>query len=149
MLPLAVLLLVPPLLKDIADQLDQARQPQPLIAAGQWLAANTPPDAVIMTRDPWELNWYSQRRAVMIPMEPPDVIRAMGQQYGVTYLLLGGPSGSKRPQLAPLYGRQPMAGMNMTEVYHTDEGGAITIYQLATLTSAEWGVRNAEYHEMY
>ena len=42
-LPLAVALLVPPMLKDIATQVDQARQPQPLIAAGAWLAANTPP----------------------------------------------------------------------------------------------------------
>jgi hypothetical protein len=128
-LPLAVALLVPPMLQDIATQVEQAREPQPLIAAGEWLAANTPPDAVIMTRDPWELNWYSNRRAVMIPMEPPDVIRAIGRQYGATYLLLGGPSGSKRPQLAPLYQRQPMDGMNVTEVYHTDESGAITIYR--------------------
>jgi hypothetical protein len=128
-LPLALLLLVPPMLQDITTQVEQARQPQPLIAAGAWLAANTPADAVIMTRDPWELNWYSNRRAVMIPMEPPDVIRAVGRQYGATYLLLGGPSGSKRPQLAPLYQRQPMAGMSVTEVYHTDEGGAITIYR--------------------
>jgi hypothetical protein len=128
-LPLAVLLLVPPMLQDIATQVEQAREPQPLIAAGEWLVANTPADAVIMTRDPWELNWYSNRRAVMIPMDPPDVIREIGRQYGATYLLLGGPSGSKRPQLAPLYQRQPMDGMNVTEVYHTDEGGAITIYR--------------------
>jgi hypothetical protein len=66
----------------------------------------------------------------MIPMEPPDAIREIGRQYGATYLLLGGPtSGSRRPQLAPLYQRQPLAGMNVTEVYHTDEGGAITIYR--------------------
>ena len=110
-------------------QADSARQPDPFAAAGRWLAAHTPPDAVIMARDPWELNWYSQRKVVMIPWGPLDDIRQIGRQYHVTYLWLGGPTGTARPQLGPLYQRKPLAGMAVQEVYRSTGDEPITIYQ--------------------
>jgi 4-amino-4-deoxy-L-arabinose transferase-like glycosyltransferase len=39
----------------------------PDVAAYEWLAEHTPPDAVVMTRNPWQLNWHARRPAVMIP----------------------------------------------------------------------------------
>jgi hypothetical protein len=44
-----------------------------------------------MTRDPWELNWYIDRRAVMIPNDDLATIEKVARDYGVTYLQLGGP----------------------------------------------------------
>ena len=36
---------------------------------------NSTPADVVMTRDPWELNWYTGRKAVMIPFEDLDTIK--------------------------------------------------------------------------
>ena len=96
------------------------------MAAGRWLAANTPSDAVVMSRDPWELNWYSERKAVMIPWGPLEDIRAAGKQYGADYLVVGGPSWRfRRAQVEPLLDQ-----LGATEVYHSPDG-AIRIYRWA------------------
>jgi hypothetical protein len=129
LLPLVVLLVLGPAWQNIASQANTARSPDPFAVAGRWLAANTPPDAVIMTREPWELNWYSQRKVVMIPWGSVADVRQIGQQYHVTYLWLGGPTGTARPQLGPLYQGKPLAGMTVHEVYRSQGDEPITIYQ--------------------
>lgn len=58
------------------------------VAIGRWIAANTPPDAVVMTRNPWEMSWHSGRRAVMLPLGTTDEIYATMRQYHVTVLEL-------------------------------------------------------------
>ena len=58
------------------------------VAIGRWIAANTPPDAVVMTRNPWEMSWHSGRRAVMLPLGTTDEIYATMRQYHVTVLAL-------------------------------------------------------------
>jgi hypothetical protein len=67
-------------------------RPTSFTVAMDWLAANSTPQDVIMTRDPWELNWHSGRKAVMIPYEDLSTIKRIAQQYGVTMLQLGGPA---------------------------------------------------------
>jgi len=44
-----------------------------------------------MTRDPWELSWYTRREAVMIPFDDMAIIERIARQYDVTMLQLGGP----------------------------------------------------------
>jgi uncharacterized membrane protein YhaH (DUF805 family) len=44
-------------------------------------------EVIVMTRDPWSLNYVTGYRAVMVPNEPLDVILDVADRYGVTYLL--------------------------------------------------------------
>ena len=108
---------------DIAKLTAGNARPDNFAAAGRWAAAHLPPDAVVMVRNPWEFNWYAQRRAVMIPEGSLADIQAIIRQYGVTHLWLGGPADSLtaptpvRRALAPLYRRQPLPGLPATLLY--------------------------------
>ncbi len=54
-----------------------------------WLAANTPADAIMMTRNPWQLNWQSQRPALMIPYTVDrQILLRLAQHYRARYLVL-------------------------------------------------------------
>jgi 4-amino-4-deoxy-L-arabinose transferase-like glycosyltransferase len=54
-----------------------------------WLKANTPQDAVMMTRNPWQLNWQSQRPALMIPYTVDrQTLLNIAQHYHARYLVL-------------------------------------------------------------
>ena len=62
---------------------------QPDLTAYAWLRANTPPDTVMMTRLPWQLNWHAERPAVMIPNTADrDQLMQIAAHYGVDYLVL-------------------------------------------------------------
>jgi hypothetical protein len=66
------------------------------IDTGRWIQANLP-GSVTMTRNPWELHFYSEEKAVQIPLAPlEDVIRA-AKYYGVTHLI----PETARPALNP------------------------------------------------
>lgn len=59
------------------------------LAAYEWLQANTPPDAVIMTRLPWQVNWHTERPAVMIPnTDDRELLLQIARHYGAQYLVL-------------------------------------------------------------
>lgn len=75
------------------------------VAIARWVAANTPPDAVVMTRNPWELSFHSGRHTVMIPYDTLDAILAVAKQYHVTYLQLDHLNDryTRRAALGPLY----------------------------------------------
>lgn len=61
----------------------------PDLAAYAWLEANTPPDAVIMTRIPWQLNWHTERPAVMIPNTADRAqLLYLANYYNAEYLIL-------------------------------------------------------------
>jgi hypothetical protein len=77
----------------------------PLVVAW-WVRDNTPADAIVMTRNPWELSFHSERQSVMIPFDNLATIKAIGAQYNVTYLQLDHLTerATRRPNLAPLYG---------------------------------------------
>lgn len=73
------------------------------MAVGEWLRENAP-GSVTMTRNPWELHFYSQEPAAQIPLAPLDQIREVARFYGVTHLI----PEAKRPSLAPLLsGEEP------------------------------------------
>lgn len=44
-------------------------------------------EVIVMTRDPWSLNYVTGYRAVMVPNEPLDVILEAADRYGVTHIL--------------------------------------------------------------
>nr|MBA3469940.1 glycosyltransferase family 39 protein [Herpetosiphonaceae bacterium] len=66
------------------------------IAAFEWLKANTPPDAVVMTRVPWQLNFHAERPAVMNPNTADlDTLLRIAQYYQARYLLVNAQTNNK------------------------------------------------------
>jgi 4-amino-4-deoxy-L-arabinose transferase-like glycosyltransferase len=60
----------------------------PDLVAYAWLREETPPDAVVMTRNPWQLNWHSERPAVMIPNTSDyDILMFLARYYDAEYLV--------------------------------------------------------------
>src|SRR5205823_6034474 len=90
-LPVAVLAFLWPQISTISAQVESDTQPNGYVSTMRWLAANSTPQDVVMTRDPWELNWYTRRKAVMIPNDDLETIGQTVRKYGVTMLQLGGP----------------------------------------------------------
>lgn len=57
--------------------------------AYDWLKRNTPSDAVVMTRNPWQLNWHSERPALMIPYTTDrETFLRLARRYNVRYLMI-------------------------------------------------------------
>jgi hypothetical protein len=129
LLPLAVAALLWPSVADITGRAASDTGPDNFAAAGVWVATHLPADAVVMTRNPWEFNWYTQRKAVMIPEGSLADVQAIARRYGAGYLWVGGrgDSAALRPQLAPLYRGQPLPALPATILYQ--ENG-IYIYRL-------------------
>lgn len=61
----------------------------PLDGLAQWAARNLPRGAVIMSRYPWELRFYSPEttKTVATPVGAPQVILGIAYYYGVTHIL--------------------------------------------------------------
>lgn len=78
----------------------------PDIAAYAWVADTLPADTVLMTRNPWQLNWHTERAAVMIPNTPdPATFAAIAEHYSADYLIfenLQRVKGDAADLLAPL-----------------------------------------------
>lgn len=66
---------------------------------GKWLKANLPSDVVTMTRNPWELHFYSDQPAVQIPRTTLDKTIEVMQFYHVSYII---PQLDIRPSLEPM-----------------------------------------------
>ncbi len=96
------------------------------IQAYRWLAEHSAPDAVVMTRVPWQFTYYSGRRSVMIPQGSPEEARCIAELYGVDYLLMEGDARTERPALQQVLQR---GDAPWTLLY--DEGGV----QIYTFTS--------------
>lgn len=135
-LPVAVAAFLWPSIEAIGEQVQSDTASTGFVTAMQWLKANSAPSDVVMTRDPWELNWYTGLKAVMIPNDNLPVIERTMRQYGATMLQLGGPvdgidvrrcpsTMGSRPALGTLYCGEPRGGFSL--VYR--EGG-LTIYRL-------------------
>jgi 4-amino-4-deoxy-L-arabinose transferase-like glycosyltransferase len=57
--------------------------------AYRWLNANTLAGSVMMTRNPWQLNWHSERPAVMIPYTTDRAtLMRIVRHYNARYLVL-------------------------------------------------------------
>lgn len=73
--------------------LQRQRIDQQLVAADRdmyaYLQQQTPLSSVMMTRVPWQLNWYAQRPALMIPADSDAVtLLRLAKHYQVRYLVL-------------------------------------------------------------
>lgn len=55
------------------------------------------PGSVTMTRNPWELHFYSEEKAIQIPLAPLERIIEVARYYGVTHLI----PERRRPTLEP------------------------------------------------
>lgn len=121
--------------------------------AFQWIQRNMPDDAVIMTRAPWQLNFYADRPALMIPNADYPTIMRIARYYGADYLVLG-TLGTSQPQrngtlgkmqqgvplqgwAAPVYDRSYNYGPNLDRritIYKipADYDGAAPIQEVST-----------------
>jgi 4-amino-4-deoxy-L-arabinose transferase-like glycosyltransferase len=64
--------------------------------AGRWLKTNAP-GSVTMTRNPWELHFYSEQKAIQIPLAELDKVIEVAKFYGATHLI----PFDERPALKP------------------------------------------------
>lgn len=145
LLPIAIVTLMWPHVSAILAQVERDIRPIGYVDTMKTLTAMSTAQDVVMTRDPWELNWYTRRRAVMIPFDDLQTIEQTASKYGVTLLQLGGPvdrvdvdacpddpasvgpfpTGS-RPALGSLYCGRERDGYTLI---HKNRGG--TIYRLS------------------
>ncbi len=110
------------------------RTPNSVVMA-EWVGANTPPDAVIMSRNPWELSFHGDRRSVMIPYDTLPTIRQIAAQYGVGYLQLDHltESAYRRTDLGPLYdGPDEWNGFRKIYDRRGKDGEGLLIYTFPT-----------------
>lgn|GEM_PF-386748 len=101
--------IVQPSWPEIAEKIeDEPGRWAPDLAAYTWLRENTPPDVVMMTRIPWQLNWHTGRPAVMIPYTADRaMLRYLADYYDAEYLILENQlrvKGDAAANLAPLIG---------------------------------------------
>ena len=143
---MAVVVLMWPHVSAIATQVDRDTRPTGFVTTMNLLSDKSTAQDVVMTRDPWEVNWYTRLPAVMIPFDDLPTVQRIEKQYGVTMLQLGGPvdrvnadvcpddpasSGpfptGSRPALGGLYCGREQSGYSL--VYK--QGGG-TIYRVAS-----------------
>ncbi len=85
------------------------------LEAYAWLQANTSPETVVMTRLPWQVNWHTERPAVMIPnTDDRELLLQIARYYGAQYLVLENQmrvKGDAGRLLAPLIDHANQPGM--------------------------------------
>jgi hypothetical protein len=85
----AIVLVARPSWPDIAEKV--VLEPELYAAdidAYTWLRENTEPGAVVMTRAPWQLNWHSERPALMVPgTADQEVMLKLARHYEARYLV--------------------------------------------------------------
>lgn len=111
-----------------------------------FLRANTQADAVMMTRVPWQLQWYSARGAVMIPADADAVtLLRIARHYRARYLVLDSlqrPNAATRAMIAAMLA-DPHSGFRL--VYRTpeypvnDNGRAFTMQSEVYAFPPEYG----------
>lgn len=88
----------------------------------RFLRTNTPLNAVMMTRVPWQLQWYAERPAVMIPADTDaKTLLRIARHYQVRYLVLDAlqrPNEQTRAMIGDMLA-DPMYGFR--ELYRTKE----------------------------
>lgn len=98
--------------------------------AWQWLRENTPPDAVIMTRVPWQLNFYAERPALMTPDADLETIKKIARYYGARYIVTNSVSTSaaERGVLQPLTKGQVVPGFRLAKEIPDPYPGGASVY---------------------
>jgi len=54
-----------------------------------WINNNTLIDDIIMTREPWQINWHTNRSAIMVPYGDLNDFILICKKHGVDYVVLG------------------------------------------------------------
>ncbi len=63
--------------------------PTGIVTTAEWIKQNTPPEAVIMSRNVWELSFHSERQSVMTPNNASlNQVKSIMRQYRVRYVQL-------------------------------------------------------------
>ncbi|MCL5256409.1 MAG: glycosyltransferase family 39 protein [Chloroflexi bacterium] len=128
LVPLVFVALAWPSVNQLRGDFSVYTSPTAIVQASDWIADQTPQEAVVMTRNPWEVSFHSERRSVMIPNADFDQIMTIARRYGVTYLQLDHLSDWKlRPALKDLYLGKEVLGFK--KVYESE---GIIIYRLPT-----------------
>ncbi len=136
LLPIAVVGFLWLSIATITMQIQADTTPTGFVTGMKWLKDHSSPQDVVMTRDPWELNWYTERKSVMVPNNDLKTIEQIARRYGVTILQLGGPvdgidvrecpgvTGS-RPALGKLYCGEERSGYKLAY-----RQGGLTVYRV-------------------
>ncbi len=96
--------------------------------AGEWLAANAPPDAVIMTRYP-AMAFYADRHWIPSPNSNYDAAMGYAAANGADYWVVDGNESQWRPQLAFLTAGNPPPGLTLVYSVPT-EGRPVFVYRI-------------------
>jgi 4-amino-4-deoxy-L-arabinose transferase-like glycosyltransferase len=82
---------------------------QPDITAYAWLRQHTPPGTVVLARNPWQMNWHSERPGLMIPnTHDRNLMLEIARRYNAEYIIfenLTRLKGKADDALAPLIPR--------------------------------------------
>lgn len=132
LLTAALVFLLAPQVALLRDNMAADRRVPSYVKVATWLRDNTPANAVVMTRNPWDISFHSGREAVMIPYDDWETIRAIGQRYRVSYLQLDSLDKTRlqRPALAPLYrGEEALGFRKVYELRGSDGNLVVVVYQ--------------------
>jgi hypothetical protein len=103
------------------------------LEAFAWLKANTPPDAVVMTRVPWQLNFHAERPAVMVPNDRNlETTLRIARYYRARYLLVNAITNNKEDAaiaLGDLLRGQPVANFKTVAAFQAPKNRTIYIYE--------------------
>jgi hypothetical protein len=117
--------LVAPFFQEAAAKVDMDRGKASELQAYTWLAENSDPQDVVMTRVPWQLTYYTGRRSVMIPQGGLQEIQGIAEKYGASYLFLEDLARNTRPALRNLPSDSPwklVYGEGGIQIYQLGEG---------------------------
>ena len=109
--------------------------PMPALrGAGAWLAANSPPDAVVMDRKSF-VPFFAGRRHVQLPDEPLDVLLAHARASGATHLVVEEyVANTLRPQLRALLDPATLAGESRIRLVFATRpapGEGVAVFEVA------------------
>ena len=103
------------------------------LAAFEWLRTNTPADAVVMTRVPWQLQFHAERPAVMNPYTADlTMLLRIAKYYNARYLMVNAITNNKgvaRQALGGLLDGREAAGFRRVAAFKAPAGRTIYIYE--------------------
>jgi hypothetical protein len=119
-----LLLVVPARTTQLVGKAERLTETHGDVIIAQWLAEATPADAVVMTRQPWQMSWHSQRLTVMVPAGSLEDILTVARRYRVSYLQLDHLTDRnyRREAIAPLYEGREALGFTKVQEFRNPRG---------------------------
>ncbi|MFD3164940.1 glycosyltransferase family 39 protein [Herpetosiphon sp. NSE202] len=107
---------------------------QPDLQAFEWLRQNTPPEAVVMTRVPWQLNFHAERAAVMNPnVADLNVIKQVATYYKASFIVVNAVQNNKDQAqigLGHLLRGEELAGFKLRASFAGPKNRTVYIYEI-------------------